>query len=204
MEYTKSVLLEEMLKVSPMDLFIEWYNDAFIADPDLCNAMLLSTVGLSNIPSARVVLLKEVLDENFIFYTNYKSRKGREITVNPNVSLTFFWASLERQVRIQGICEKTSPLAADEYFASRSFESQVGAWVSDQSEKLNSRKELDDRFNELSEEFSGQEVPRPDFWGGFKVKPFEIEFWQGRPNRLNDRILYALKGNEWKTERLAP
>lgn len=155
-------------------------------DPDFSNTMMLSTVGNDLRPSARVVLLKEVKDGGFIFYTNFKSQKGKQIIENPFVSLTFFWKDLERQIRIEGKAVVVSKSESDEYFSSRPFESQIGAWVSNQSEVVNSRAELDEKFIELCGDFADQQVKRPHYWGGFKVIPDRVEFWQGRPNRLND------------------
>lgn len=205
MEYNKGILLEADVLQNPMEQFRFWFEEAFSVDPNYSNAMVLSSVDRNNRPSARVVLLKESNDIGFVFYTNYQSRKGEDLSNNPNVSLTFFWQGLERQVRIEGVIEKTSSKDSEEYFASRPFESQVGAWASNQSEVVNGREILDARFEEMKEMFSESVVPKPENWGGYLVKPDSIEFWQGRPNRMNDRLLYRKNEDlSWKIERLAP
>lgn len=207
MQYLKGVLRKEAIDPDPIKQFGFWYDEAFVADPDFSNSMTLSTVGVDMRPSSRVVLLKEFGEEGFVFYTNFNSRKGTQISENPNVSLCFFWKDLERQVRIEGKVVKLSSNLADQYFSTRLFESQVGAWVSDQSEVIGSREELDARFSELCSVFSDQEIKRPDYWGGYCVVPVMIEFWQGRPNRVNDRLRYSKTtkdGEIWEVERLAP
>jgi pyridoxamine 5'-phosphate oxidase len=167
--------------------------------------MTLSTIGLDGFPKARVVLLKKFNEEGFIFYTNYESEKGKAIEANPNICLSFFWHSMERQVIIKGIAEKTTPSFSDGYFDTRPDGSKLGAIVSNQSKVIASRTVLEEKLKELEQQFQGKEIPRPAFWGGFLVRPIEVEFWQGRPNRLHDRIRYQLQEDYfWKIERLAP
>ncbi len=167
--------------------------------------MTVSTIGLDGFPKSRVVLLKKFNEEGFIFYTNYDSEKGKAILNNPNICLSFFWHSMERQVIIKGIAEKTSENISDNYFASRPDGSKLGAMVSAQSEVIPNRDYLEENLKKLEQEFEGKEIPRPAFWGGFLVRPVEVEFWQGRPNRLHDRIRYKLSENyDWKIDRLSP
>jgi pyridoxamine 5'-phosphate oxidase len=169
------------------------------------NAMTVSTIGLDGFPKSRVVLLKKYSEEGFIFYTNYNSEKGKAITDNPNVCLSFFWHSLERQVIIKGIAEKTPTNISDGYFESRPDGSKLGAIVSNQSEVIPSRALLEEKLKQLELDYQGKEILRPEFWGGFLIKPVEVEFWQGRPNRLHDRIRYQLQDDySWKTDRLSP
>ena len=158
---------------------------------------------VNDFPSSRVVLMKEVNDKGFVFFTNYKSHKGQKIEINPKVALNFFWPSLERQVRIQGLVEKVSNEESDAYFQRRPYKSQVGAWASDQSSSLKSRVILEERFLQYSKKYP-ENVPRPTYWGGYLVKPQKIEFWQGRSNRLHDRFSFSLSKSKWITERLAP
>ncbi len=204
--YEKSELLESNIPEDPINLFNRWFHEVEdFGGVDEVNAMTVSTIGLDGFPKSRVVLLKKFNEEGFIFYTNYNSEKGKAIIENPNICLSFFWHSMERQVIIKGIAEKTSDIVSDNYFASRPKGSQLGALVSAQSEIIPNREYLEQNLKQLETEYEGKEVPRPDFWGGFLVKPVEVEFWQGRPNRLHDRIRYKISENYyWKIERLSP
>lgn len=204
-EYKLKSLSEKEVASNPLDQFGIWFKEAIDVETLEVNAMVLSTSTINGKPSARVVLLKDFDKQGFVFFTNYGSQKGAELLENPNASLTFFWPQLERQVRIEGIVEKVSEAESKEYFNSRPFESRVGAWVSVQSTIITSREELEAKFETLSEEFKQKgEVPKPDFWGGYRLKPDFVEFWQGRPNRLHDRVCYESKGNVWEVFRLAP
>lgn len=204
--YEKSELLENNIPEDPINLFNRWFHEVEdFGGVDEVNAMTVSTQGLDGFPKSRVVLLKKYNEEGFIFYTNYESEKGKAILNNPNICLSFFWHSMERQVIIKGIAEKTAQNISDNYFASRPKGSQLGALVSAQSEIIPNREYLENKLKELETEFEGKEVPRPDFWGGFLVRPIEVEFWQGRPNRLHDRIRYKLSENyDWIIDRLSP
>ncbi|WP_127139789.1 pyridoxamine 5'-phosphate oxidase [Flagellimonas marinaquae] len=204
--YEKSELTEASIKHNPMEQFQKWFHEVEATDGvDEPNAMTVSTIGLDGFPKSRVVLMKRFTFEGFIFYTNYLSEKGRAIAANPSVCLSFFWPNLERQVIIKGKAEKIAENLSDGYFESRPKGSQLGAVVSDQSEVVPSREHLEGKLKELEKEYEGKEVPRPEYWGGFLVRPISIEFWQGRPNRLHDRIRYTLQEDfDWKIERLAP
>lgn len=203
--YEKSALNSENLTENPMHLFKKWFDEIERIDRDSeNNAMTLSTIDLEGYPKNRIVLLKKFNDEGFVFYTNYTSEKALAIEENPKVSLSFFWPVLERQVVIKGVAVKVSSEESDVYFTSRPRGSQIGAWVSHQSHVIEEREVLEKRQLELEERFSGQSVPRPDFWGGYLIKPHFIEFWQGRPNRLHDRFRYSKQEQNWKIERLAP
>lgn len=204
--YEKSQLLESEIPEDPIALFKKWFHEVEdFGGVDEVNAMTVSTIGLDGFPKARVVLLKQYTYEGFIFYTNYESEKGRAIANNPHVCLSFFWHSLERQVIIKGKAERTSENISDGYFDSRPDGSKLGAVVSDQSRVIASRSVLEDKLKQLEAEYSGKEIPRPDYWGGFLIRPVEVEFWQGRPNRLHDRIRYQLLDDfSWKIDRLAP
>lgn len=204
--YEKSELLESAIPEDPIALFKKWFHEVedFGGEGEV-NAMTVATLGLDGFPKARVVLLKQFTYEGFIFYTNYHSEKGRAIADNPHVCLSFFWPSLERQVIIKGIAEKTSGNQSDGYFDSRPDGSKLGAIVSDQSQVIASREVLEEKLHRLEEDFEGKEIPRPEHWGGYLVKPVEVEFWQGRPNRLHDRIRYQIQEDySWKMERLSP
>lgn len=204
--YEKGELLLNEVPENPMELFQKWFFevDRFFAE-DETNAMTVSTIGKDGYPKNRVVLLKKYTYEGFIFYTNYKSEKGRAIEENPNVCLSFFWQGAERQIIIKGKAEKIADNLSDGYFESRPRGSQLGAIVSKQSETIESRESLEDRLQKLEQQFEGKDIPRPDYWGGYIVKPVEIEFWQGRPNRLHDRIRYKLQSDyNWKINRLSP
>jgi len=204
--YQKSALLESNTPENPIELFQQWFyeveNFGGIEEP---NAMAISTIGLDGFPKNRMVLLKRFTWEGFIFYTNYKSEKGKAITANPHICLSFYWSNLERQVIIKGIAEKLAPNLSDGYFESRPDGSKLGAWASNQSQVVPSREALDLALKSYEEKFKNAEIPRPEFWGGYLVKPQSVEFWQGRPNRMHDRIRYTLQSDfSFKKERLAP
>ncbi len=204
--YEKSELLEHMIPEDPINLFHKWFHEVKdFGGVEEVNAMTVSSMGLDNFPKARVVLLKHYDEQGFVFYTNYNSEKGKSILKNPNVCLSFFWHSLERQVIIKGNAEKTSELISDNYFASRPVGSQLGAIVSDQSTVIPNREFLEAKLAELEKECEGKVIARPSNWGGFLIRPVSVEFWQGRPNRLHDRILYTIQEDyNWRIERLAP
>ena len=202
--YERFDLTEENVPLNPFELFGLWFNDALSGGIKEPNAMVLSTIS-ENKPHARVVLLKGYTTEGFEFYTNYHSHKGSELNENPNAALTFFYDALERQIRIEGKTEKLNPETSDAYFWSRPRGSQIGAWVSNQSETITSRDFLEERLAHFEEKFKETEViPRPEHWGGYLLQPESIEFWQGRPSRLHDRLLYQKTENSWKIGRLSP
>lgn len=204
--YDKSELLESQLPQDPINLFHRWFHETEdFGGVDEVNAMTVASIGLDGYPKSRVVLLKKFNEEGFIFYTNYQSEKGRALEVNPQVCLSFFWPSIERQVIIKGRAEKTTELVSDNYFDSRPDGSKLGAIVSPQSEVIPSRSFLEDNLRQLEKEFEGQTISRPEHWGGYLVRPVSVEFWQGRPNRLHDRIRYSLLSDySWQIDRLAP
>lgn len=204
--YKKKELLESTIEANPMQQFRSWFSEAVsLGGADEPNAMAVASMGTDGFPKSRMVLLKKYNEEGFVFYTNYDSEKGKSILTNPNVCLSFFWPTLERQVIIKGIAEKTSKIDSDNYFQSRPKGSQLGALVSNQSSVVASRQLLENKLKELEAQFENNEIPTPKNWGGFLVRPQSIEFWQGRPNRLHDRIRYTLlKDFNWKIERLAP
>lgn len=204
--YEKSELLESNIPEDPINLFHRWFHEVedFGGNEEV-NAMTVSTFGLDGFPKARIVLLKKYNEEGFIFYTNYNSEKGKAIEQNPNVCLSFFWHSAERQVIIKGIAEKTDDIISDNYFDSRPDGSKLGAIVSNQSEVIPSRGFLENNLKELETFFDNKSISRPKHWGGFLVRPVEVEFWQGRANRLHDRIRYSIQNDQtWKTDRLSP
>ena len=204
--YEKNELVESQIPKNPMVLFQKWFAEMeSLNGTEEVNAMTVSTFGLDGFPKARIVLLKKFDENGFVFYTNYDSEKGKAITKNPNVCLSFFWESLERQVIIKGIAEKLNTSLSDNYFAGRPEGSQLGAVVSNQSEVIASRAVLEEKLKALENEFQNKPIPRPLNWGGFLVRPIEIEFWQGRQNRLHDRIRYKLNDDfSFKMERLSP
>lgn len=204
--YEKEELLESNCPENPMELFQKWFINADESDTvEETNAMTVSTIGLDGFPKSRVVLLKKYTWEGFIFYTNYESEKGKSIANNNQLCISFFWPALEQQIIIKGQAEKLSENLSDGYFESRPDGSKLGAWASNQSSTVNSRKELEENLKLYENKFQNKEIPRPKHWGGYLVKPISIEFWQGRPNRLHDRIRYTLQEDfSWKLERLAP
>jgi len=203
-DYLYKELDESSIKSDPFEQFSVWMGESLksnLIDP---SAMILATSDKNGIPSVRVVLLKGVDPDGFVFYTNYESRKGKELLENPIASILFFWKELERQIRIEGKVEKISQKESEEYFHSRPIESQLAAWASEQSTVIPDRKYLEERFEELKTKYSGKKIPLPPFWGGLKLVPVHFEFWQGRENRLHDRICYLKENSGWKKERLAP
>ncbi len=204
--YEKSELTETSIKENPMEQFQKWFYEVEASDGvDEPNAMTVSTIGLDGFPKSRVVLMKKFTFEGFIFYTNYHSEKGRAIEANPSLCLSFFWPNMERQIIIKGKAEKIAENLSDGYFESRPHGSQLGAVVSNQSEVVPSREYLEEELKRLEEKYENKEVERPPHWGGYLVRPVSMEFWQGRPNRLHDRIRYTLQEDfDWKVERLAP
>ena len=195
---------ESNVKKSPFEQFSAWMKeaiDAKILDP---NAMTIATADKNGVPSARIVLLKSIDEKGLVFFTNYESRKGKDLLENPKASVVFFWKELERQLRVTGTVDKISKKKSEEYFATRPYESQIGALASKQSSEIPDRKSLEVKFAETKNRYPENKVPLPDFWGGFRIIPNRFEFWQGRPNRLHDRIAYLKEKNEWRIVRLAP
>lgn len=204
-DYALGSLSESDVNNNPIVQFNKWFNEAIHSEVIEPNAMVLSTVGEYSLPSSRVVLLKDLKEDGFSFFTNYLSRKGKEIDFNPHVSILFFWPELQRQVRIEGLIEKLPGEDSDEYFQSRPKGSRIGAIASPQSTTIPNRGFLEARVNDLEKQYQEDEiVPRPDFWGGYLVKPLYIEFWQGRSSRLHDRISFQKIEDSWKIIRLAP
>jgi pyridoxamine 5'-phosphate oxidase len=203
--YTKGGLGERDLRKNPFEQFRLWFEQAQAAQIVEPNAMTLATATPDGIPSARMVLLKGFDERGFAFFTNYESQKGRELAENPHAALVFYWAELERQVRITGTVTKTSPEESEAYWSTRPVASQIGAWVSEQSTVVPNRKVLEEQVAALEKWYEAVEIPIPPYWGGYRVAPETIEFWQGRPNRLHDRIRYTKTGEgKWQIERLAP
>jgi pyridoxamine 5'-phosphate oxidase len=204
-DYKKQSLNETDILPTAFEQFGKWWNEALQSDLDEVNAMTLATVKPDGTPAARIVLLKGFDERGFIFYTNYNSNKGKQIDNSGKAALLFFWAPLERQIRITGTITKISEAESDAYFNSRPVGSKIGAWASPQSLPIYNRSVIEENEKKYQAEFADENIPRPPHWGGYMVKPFEVEFWQGRPSRLHDRFLYTLQedGN-WKIERLAP
>lgn len=204
--YKKGELSKATVPKNPMELFQKWFRDVEnFGSTEEPNAMTLSTIGRDSFPKSRVVLLKKITSEGFVFYTNYLSEKGSAIANNPNVCLSFFWQGSEQQVIVKGVAGKIATNLSDGYFDSRPAGSKLGAWASNQSEIIETRDVLDDNLNSLEKKFKNKEIPRPEHWGGYLVKPESIEFWQGRDNRMHDRIRYTLQEDfGWKIDRLAP
>ncbi len=203
-DYNLSSLHEHEVASDPITQFQSWFEEAITSNLPEPNAMTLATVSNGR-PSARIVLLKGYDQRGFVFYTNYESRKGRELIANPLAALTFFWPELERQIRIEGKAEKISPEESDQYFESRPRGSRLGAWASPQSQVISSREVLEDRLQNLQSTYAEHaSIPRPEYWGGFRIIPEYIEFWQGRKSRLHDRLSYSLESKDWIIRRLAP
>jgi pyridoxamine 5'-phosphate oxidase len=203
-EYVSQPFNESEVAGDPITQFKSWFDEAIQSAQPEVEAMTLSTATPDGRVAARIVLLKGCDNRGFVFFTNYQSRKSREMMSNPRVALTFFWHSLHRQVRIEGVVEKVTSEESEEYFHTRPRGSQIGAWASPQSEEITGREFLEQKVDEIEKRFKDQAVDCPPFWGGFRVKPESIEFWQGRESRLHDRILYTLRGNQWRISRLAP
>lgn len=204
-EYSKSTLDTSSVLADPIKQFEKWFEEALDSKALEPNAMTLSTLTEGGTPTSRIVLLKGVEGGQFVFYTNYQSQKGKELEAQPACSLNFFWPELERQVRIEGVAQRVSPASSDAYFQSRPRASQIGAWASPQSALIKDRLILEQRILEIEKRYTDLKVlPRPKQWGGYAITPMEIEFWQGRPNRLHDRIVYTFMDKQWKINRLAP
>jgi pyridoxamine 5'-phosphate oxidase len=203
-DYVLHSLEEKNLSPSPVVQFHEWMDYAIQAGVPEANAVHLSTVSSEGRPSSRIVLLREFSEEGLVFYTNYQSRKGSHISENPYVAVTLFWPELERQVRVEGRAEKIDESKSDSYFHSRPLESRLGAWASRQSQTLESREQLEKTMLEVQQRYEGTEIPRPAHWGGYLIRPDYFEFWQGRANRLHDRISYTLENGSWRISRLFP
>ncbi len=204
-DFADRPLSETAVKENPFEQYSVWFEEAVnsqILDP---YAMCLSTATKTGIPSSRIVYMRDIIDEQFIFYTNYNSQKGIELAENPFAALNIHWGELERQIRIEGTVTKVDKAISDKYFAARPKESKIGAWASKQSNQLIDRKELEQKVQQLTEQYKDHEdIPRPDFWGGYQLNPTRIEFWQGRPSRLHDRIIFEKIDQQWKIARLSP
>ncbi len=203
-DFEKGSLDESILTHNPFELFETWFNIAISENIGEPYAMLLATCGSNNIPISRTVYMRDFSEKGLIFYTNYESRKGKQIEENPNVSVTFLWRELEKQIIISGKAEKVDAKISDEYFSKRPRGSQLGAWASAQSHKIKNREELELKLADVIKKFEGKEVTRPPYWGGYILKPNYFEFWQGRKSRLHDRITFSLKEDKWDRARLSP
>lgn len=204
-DYQLQTLSEQEVSPDPIQQFTKWWEEAVQSEIDEVNAFTLATSSLQGKPSARIVLLKGYDKRGFVFFTNYESAKGNELAKNPQASMVFFWKELQRQVRIEGSIEKVTPGESDEYFSSRPAGSRIGAWASPQSKIITNRTEIEKNAEKYQAQYADGNIPRPPYWGGYRLKPLQIEFWQGRANRLHDRIQYTVqKDNSWKIERLAP
>ncbi len=203
-EYGINILQRSSMDPDPIIQFRQWFDEALSVIGSSANTMTLATVDSTGQPSARIVLLKHIQQQGLVFYTNYQSRKGMEMKDHPKVGVNFFWEPMERQVRFTGEVEPVSPLKSDEYFRTRPRGSQLGAWASPQSETVPDRNYLETRLEEFKQRFEGREIPRPPHWGGYLLVPATVEFWQGRPNRLHDRLQYYREAGKWKLDRLAP
>ena len=204
LNYKKSTIDFNNLAENPIHYFMNWFEDALKLNKQEANACVLSTISSDNCPSSRVVLLKEVNESGFTFFTNYKSSKAKDIDANSNVALNFYWPELERQVRIFGVAKKIAINDSDTYFKSRPRDSQIGAWLSDQSKAIGLDYNFMDTLNSLESKFKDKAVARPLHWGGYCISPVKIEFWQGRPSRLHDRLVYEIDRDKWNKKRLAP
>ena len=202
--YTKEGLVDNKLPENPIELFTQWVEEAINSKALEPNAMALATVSPAGLPNVRMVLLKGIEDGSIRFYTNYNSRKGDDLTSKPVASCTFWWAELERQVRLSGPVERIMDAESESYFQSRPKEHQIGAWVSNQSSPVESREVLEEKFAEAKNRFKGRDIPKPEDWGGYDIHIQEIEFWQGRPGRLHDRIAYKKVNGAWQYQRLQP
>jgi len=203
-DFSLKTLNESDIISNPVQMFVNWFNEAMEAKVMEANAMTLSTATLDGKPSSRIVLLKQIKAEGFVFFTNYESRKALQLEKNKFCALNFLWHELERQVRIEGVAKKIPEQESDFYFEVRPFKSKLGAWASPQSKPIPNREYLENLIRGFEKKYNGKEIRRPSNWGGYIVNPLLIEFWQGRPNRLHDRIQYTIINNEWKIERLAP
>ncbi len=203
-EYTLGGMDDSYLQKNPFVLFDSWFREAVDAHINEPSAMALSTLGTDGYPQSRIVLLKGYGDEGFSFFTNYESQKGNALAQHPKASLLFFWPELQRQIRITGNVAKTSVEESEEYFRSRPRGSRLGAWTSEQSQEIPSRKTLEERYDAFDRKFPEDDIPKPPHWGGYRLTPLTFEFWQGRESRLHDRISFRIENGKWKTARLAP
>ena len=203
-DFSGKPLTEESVNQNPIEQYGVWFEEAVNAQLLDPYAMSLTTVSVEGQPSTRIVYMRGIVEDGFIFYTNYNSGKGKDLEGNNKVALNFFWGELERQIRVEGLAEKVSDAVSDAYFNKRPRESQIGAWASSQSEEIADRKQLEEQVAFYTEKFKGVDVPRPPHWGGYVVKPTKVEFWQGRASRLHDRIIYTKSDNNWSLSRVSP